>query len=1455
MTKKSYPFFSVPQTKFGEDQPLFFNNCFDKGQLKNLVRWFLDSYGENITIDFLEKLKQIGFHQATLAGISLGLDDLQIPKQKPLLISEATAEIQKLRQDSLAGKITSVENSQRMIDTWNQTSEFLRQNAIHQFRTSNPVNPVYMMAFSGARGNISQVRQLVAMRGLMADPQGVILEFPIQSNFREGLTITEYLISCYGARKGLVDTALRTATSGYLTRRLVDAVQHVVVTMIDCKTTNSISLNQPNLENRLIGRVIAENVILPGDRVIFRNQLISATLAKVIASNYSQVSIRSPLTCEAYKSVCQLCYGWNLAYGTLVNLGEAVGVIAAQSIGEPGTQLTMRTFHTGGVGVFSEQAMKPILAPFDGKIKFSRKLTGLFVRTPHGKIVYMLKYSSSNLETKLLQIYSLQNPQKTHSITEKELPTGSILWVRQGEFVKANQLIAQSSKIKQSKQKMPESSHPVFSPLEGQIYFESLRILKHKKLSLKQKKRKTKQEEIGPEIRTLKNLGSFWVFSSQIQKDSENAKTFLRSGDLVSSDTSLFQSNFYISKKTQLVQVSSRLFLIQNILNFPVSLIRFHKSIYSFRSPGPEKQIFLYKKQFKKDLTTKSLIWYPFTKKDILFPNKFGKEIFFADSNFSFTTKQNSKGFSMFYCLVLPNSTPKQSFGAGVDKKTFGTTGILNPQKQQTVPPKTVFPKTLFGAGQERKFKNNFYSLEYKLKITKTFDNLLNNFLIFPFKKPNTCIFTKQGYFKIQSKNDSFDQKNSDRFISFDQTQLGETSFLLKKSKISTKTVFPQEVFQTQKNCCGKFTFSKNSFLSNGLNSITNLLFPAPEISLIQEKPGWFYVPQTKKVSFSSETLNNKFLYFNQDFDRLAFSTSSVSLKNLSSTKSRILQSSVSNAQNNNHLYNFWYSRSEILGSGSFNFSEKLQKWNSKKIWFSKTNLENNFLFYNYKNKIENSKSTVLICPSLNYKNKITKFEILFFQKLAKHQWPTKREFIYTWSKINSQSKKFKVTSPCFTKQSSTLFGKKYSPTISFSLQTPYFSHFLAFEKLLRLNIQVNIQQKSSFNQIKTSFLLSTQKEFLNTKFSGMNLGIYQQLNLKNFTQFQFKTFSNRWVIPNRQITNGLIKIRTYGEFRQLKTTSTQSISNIFSSRDLVTLKIPSPNFLLGKSQSENQNLLKTPFFSKKINSMRIGSVIRCGTEIVPGIGLPYSGQIIKKTSETLTLRKGIPLLASAHGILHIFHGDLVTKNQLLVTLKSRRLQTEDIVQGIPKIEQLFEARETQGGEVLSQNVHTQLKTYFLESLQTEKLSLAVPKSILKIQGFLIENILDAYANQGVKISEKHVEIIVRQMTTRVRILNGGDTGLLQGELVQLLWIQELNKQLKILGHCEATYEPIVLGISKSVLQSESFLLAASFQEVSRVLVRSALSRKTDFLRGLHENVILGQLIPAGTGLLAQKTH
>ena len=366
----------------------FFNQCFDKGRLKNFVLWFLKNYGQNKTVKLVEQLKNIGFEYASKAGISLGVDDLKIPYTKSDLIFEAEKNTTNTIHQYARGEITGVERFQRLIDTWHRTSESLKQEVIDYFEATDILNPVYMMAFSGARGNISQVRQLVGMRGLMADPQGQIIDFPIRSNFREGLTLTEYLISSYGARKGIVDTALRTANAGYLTRRLVDVAQHVIISHYDCGTHRGIFLKDMkegnktihSLIQRVVGRILGRDLIDTSLKdkknqsnelndgvctnsreypiLAKRNEEITMDLAFSIVKKFDKVFVRSPLTCETNQLICQLCYGWSLGQGsTLVSIGEAVGVVAAQSIGEPGTQLTMRTFHTGGVfsGDISDQ--------------------------------------------------------------------------------------------------------------------------------------------------------------------------------------------------------------------------------------------------------------------------------------------------------------------------------------------------------------------------------------------------------------------------------------------------------------------------------------------------------------------------------------------------------------------------------------------------------------------------------------------------------------------------------------------------------------------------------------------------------------------------------------------------------------------------------------------------------------------------------------------------------------------------------------------------------------------------------------------------------------------------------------------------------------------------------------------------------------------------------------------
>ena len=284
------------------------------------------------------------------------------------------------------GNINEVERFQKVIDTWHTTSEILKNQLVDFFKSTDPLNPVYMMAFSGARGNLSQVRQLVGMRGLMSDPNGQIIDLPIKANFREGLSITDYVISSYGARKGIVDTALKTADSGYLTRRLVDVAQHVIIRELDCETKNGVRvLYDPdqNQDGRYFGRVLAKSVYNPvsGDLILERNTPL--TLSKLRKINFkTPLILRSPLICEASNSICQKCYGWNLSQGKLVELADAVGVIAAQSIGEPGTQLTMRTFHTGGV--FTGESSNQIYSAIDGQILFSSTLKTSTSRTIYG---------------------------------------------------------------------------------------------------------------------------------------------------------------------------------------------------------------------------------------------------------------------------------------------------------------------------------------------------------------------------------------------------------------------------------------------------------------------------------------------------------------------------------------------------------------------------------------------------------------------------------------------------------------------------------------------------------------------------------------------------------------------------------------------------------------------------------------------------------------------------------------------------------------------------------------------------------------------------------------------------------------------------------------------------------------------------------------------------------------
>lgn len=440
---------------------------------KNISRLINSSYrqlGLKDTVVFADKLMYTGFAYATRAGVSIGIDDMLIPDEKKGILTEAEAEVLEIQEQYQSGLVTAGERYNKVVDIWSRTNERIAKAMMDTIGTEKVVNAkgetidqksmnsLYIMADSGARGSQAQIRQLAGMRGLMARPDGSIIETPIKANFREGLNVQEYFNSTHGARKGLADTALKTANSGYLTRRLVDVAQDVVITEVDCGTTEGLIMTpiveggdvvEP-LKDRVLGRVVAEDVFLPGndeDPIVTRNTLLDeAWVAKLEDAGVQSIKVRSTISCESAFGVCGRCYGRDLARGHLVNIGEAVGVIAAQSIGEPGTQLTMRTFHIGGAASRAA-AVDNITVKTTGSVKFNNLKS---VEHANGSLVAV----SRSGEISVLDAHGRERERY-------KLPYGANITSKDGEAVKAGQTVAN----------WDPHNHPIVSEVAGFVRF------------------------------------------------------------------------------------------------------------------------------------------------------------------------------------------------------------------------------------------------------------------------------------------------------------------------------------------------------------------------------------------------------------------------------------------------------------------------------------------------------------------------------------------------------------------------------------------------------------------------------------------------------------------------------------------------------------------------------------------------------------------------------------------------------------------------------------------------------------------------------------------------------------------------------------------------------------------------------------------------------------------------
>ena len=440
---------------------------------KNISRLINSSYrllGLKETVVFADKLMYTGYRFATRAGISIGIDDMLIPGEKKTILDEAEKEVVEIQQQYQSGLVTAGERYNKVVDIWSRTSELVAKAMIDGIGTEKvadaegktvsqkSMNSLYIMADSGARGSVAQIRQLAGMRGLMARPDGSIIETPIKANFREGLNVLQYFNSTHGARKGLADTALKTANSGYLTRRLVDVAQDVVVTMDNCGTEDGIVM-QPIVEggdvveplrDRVLGRVVVGDVYAPGDDdepiVLSDTLLDEALVEKLDKAGVQVLKVRSPITCEAEHGVCKLCYGRDLARGHLVNMGEAVGVVAAQSIGEPGTQLTMRTFHIGGAASRAA-AVDNVTVKTTGSLKFNN------LKSVQHKQGHLVAVSRSG-EVSVIDANGRERERY-------KVPYGATIAVQDGAPVKSGQTVAN----------WDPHTHPIVTEVAGVVRF------------------------------------------------------------------------------------------------------------------------------------------------------------------------------------------------------------------------------------------------------------------------------------------------------------------------------------------------------------------------------------------------------------------------------------------------------------------------------------------------------------------------------------------------------------------------------------------------------------------------------------------------------------------------------------------------------------------------------------------------------------------------------------------------------------------------------------------------------------------------------------------------------------------------------------------------------------------------------------------------------------------------
>ena len=1222
--------------------PAFINKQMDKGGLKKLLSQMYLEYGGAKTAELANTLKNLGYKYATKSGVTISIADLSVPESKKGLLKEAEAEIEKSTNRYLKGEITEVERYTKVIDTWSETTAKLTEQVVENF---DKLNPVYMMAFSGARGNLSQVSQLVGMRGLMADAQGQIIDLPITSNFKEGLSCTEYIISSYGARKGLVDTALKTADSGYLTRRLVDVAQDVIIRDADCGTEKSINMKPITdgdniivpLIDRLLGRTVAQDIFDEDGTTLLvaKNTTMDRKDIKKIAHlNLQELKVRSGLTCGLEYGVCQKCYGWAMTTQKLVDVGEAIGIIAAQSIGEPGTQLTMRTFHTGGaVGV--KEATKEIHATEAGTVESKLKTREL--RTRHGDVVRVSIYEA-DIEVK-----------GAKKSTSYHIPAGATVFFADGMKIEKNFKLAEYKPTANDGGRLTEkATKDINADMSGEILFEDF-VADEKK------------DRQGNISRTANKNGIVWIIGGDVYNLPGGSKV------LVSDE--------------QKVKAGDKL-------------------------------------------------------AETLMISEHGGEVRYAED------------------LVI------EAVKSGKNKINKIVQG-----KEITIVIASLNPAN---AKFEQTKKEQLWTVDKtgeKYIVKAPVDTAVENGMIIAELVDDECSVSSSGEIKY------VDIEVDDNQI---VTNPGHIVFV------------PEEVHQVNKDSSLKMV-DNGTFVTAGTEVVKDVYCHIDGIVEFKE--------------------------FNDVVHEVTIRPGEVhTLPNISELK---------------------VEEGSVVEEGTV-----IAKGIKAKETSIVTLMEMDFDDLDIDDLDEDIDTSALEEESLE--DKPVQILVRPVQPMYIEPKEVSIEFNTTDESINIVP----VTQLQYKDGARVrnLDGATLTRTSLVLQMQGYLSH---------LKGMVELDENGELKIVVLETLIVRRELEGNSK---LNSSLQTELLVENGEVIVAKTpIAKTEVLA---LNDGVASIK----------------GDVSESRRL----------LLNCANFETTVETKSKPSVKKGDFIKLDSVVAESGELAP-----VSGKIVGVTAKSVTIRNGRPYLISPGTMLQVDEGSLVLRGDMLATLVFEREKTGDIVQGLPRVEELLEARKPKDCAILAEvdgvariEIEDDVPRLFLETeagTRTE-IKFAIDASIVvqngqkikkgqpltsgplnphdvirlcgpeEAQQYLVDEVQRVYRSQGVEIADKHIEIIVRQMTKKVRIVDSGDTNLLPGELVEVQTFENENKAVKEHDGQEATCEYMLLGITKASLNTESFISAASFQETTRILTEAAVDGKKDLLRGLKENVIIGRLIPAGTG-------